>query len=165
MNAIVSRRAILIGGISAGGLLAGGAGVALLGRPASGAAVLSEAELAVIEQAARVLFPPGIFGVAGGDGKTAPAVDALLADVIDPPAVAPFRSMLAALEWGTLVSRGTRFSKLSDEEAAHVLDIWASENPAPRRVAFDSLQALLSMAFLRRPEVIETIGWRVGCFG
>ena len=73
--------------------------------------------------------------------------------------------MLAALEWGTLVSRGTRFSELTQDEAAHVIDIWASENPAPRRVAFDSLQALLSMAFLRREEVIETIGWRVGCFG
>ena len=165
MNAIVSRRTVIVGGVVAGGLLAGSAAFAVRSRPAQGATVLSETEFKVIEQAARVLFPPGIFPVAGGDGETAPAVDSLLADVIDPPAVAPFRSMLAALEWGTLVSRGTRFSALSEEEAAHVLDIWASENPAPRRVAFDSLQALLSMAFLRRPEVLDTIGWRVGCFG
>ena len=155
----------MLGGVTAGALLAGSAAFTLVGRPAPGAAVLSVSEQAVIEQAARVLFPPGVFPVAGGDGATAPAVDALLAEVVDPPAVAPFRSMLAALEWGTLVSRGTRFSALSREEAAHVIDIWASENPAPRRVAFDSLQALLSMAFLRRSEVIDAIGWRVGCFG
>ena len=165
MNAIVSRRAVLVGGVTAGSLLAGAAVFTFASRPAVGAAVLSEIELAVVEQAARVLFPAGIFPVAGGDGQTGPAVDALLAEVVDPPAVAPFRSMLAALEWGTLVSRGTRFSELTRDEAAHVIDIWASENPAPRRVAFDSLQALLSMAFLRREEVIETIGWRVGCFG
>ena len=164
MNAIVSRRAVLAGGVAAGSLLVGGGTFVLSSRPAPGAVVLSEGELAVIEQAARVLFPPGIFPVSGGDGQTAPAVDGLLAEVIDPPAVVPFRSMLAALEWGTLISRGTRFSELTEEEAAHVIDVWASENPAPRRVAFDSLQALLSMAFLRRPAVIEAIGWRVGCF-
>ena len=164
MNAIVSRRAVLAGGVAAGSLLAGGVTFVLASKPAPGALVLSKTEFAVIEQASRVLFPPGIFPVAGGDGETASAVDVLLADVIDPPAVTPFRSMLAALEWGTLVSRGTRFSELSEEEAAHVIDVWASENPAPRRVAFDSLQALLSMAFLRRSAVIEAIGWRVGCF-
>ena len=99
MNAIVSRRAVLVGGVTAGSLLAGAAVFTFASRPAAGAAVLSEIELAVVEQAARVLFPAGIFPVAGGDGQTGPAVDALLAEVIDPPAVAPFRSMLAALEW------------------------------------------------------------------
>jgi hypothetical protein len=165
MGALISRRTVLISGVTAGSLMAVAGGLFVETRPAVGALVLSQAELDVVESAARVLFPPGFFAASGGDGETATEVDRLLADVIDPPAVVPFRAMLGALEWGTLVSRGTRFSLLSTEEAKHVLDIWASENPAPRRVAFDSLQAILGMAFLRRPRVIEAIGWRAGCFG
>ena len=165
MGELISRRSILVGGVTAGALMAASGAFVTMSRPAAGAQVLSAVELDVIEAAARVLFPPGFFGAVGGDGKTAPEVDRLLNEVIDPPAVGPCRSMLGALEWGTLISRGTRFSQLSIDEARHVLDIWASENPAPRRVAFDSLQAILGMAFLRRPEVIRGIGWRAGCFG
>ena len=165
MNALVSRRSVLVGGVAAGGLLVAGGALVVSGEAAPGASVLSQAELDVVEQAARILFPSGYFPVAGGDGVTAAEVDGLLAEVIDPPAVAPFRSMLGALEWGTLISRGTRFSKKSTSEAREVLYVWSSENPAPRRVAFDSLQAILGMAFLRRPEVNAAIGWRAGCFG
>jgi hypothetical protein len=163
MNALVSRRKVMIGGVAAGSVIIAGGAFQLGFRAAPGALVLSQFEINVVEQASRVLFPDGFFPSAGGDGDTAQAVDWLLAEVIDPPAVGPFRSMLAALEWGTLVSRGTRFSALSVSEAKDVLDIWSSENPAPRRVAFDSLQAVLGMAFLRRPEVLEAIGWRAGC--
>ena len=152
-------------GVTTGALLVAGKSVVFKSQPATGAKVLSSAEISVVEQAAKVLFPEGVFPVSGGDGVTGRQVDELLAEVIDPPAVAPFRSMLAALEWGTLVSRGTRFSDLPEDEARDVLHTWASENPAPRRLAFDSLQAVLSMAFLRRPEVLRAIGWRVGCGG
>ena len=161
--ALISRRSLMIGGVAAGGLMAAAGGAWLKMGPAPGFVVLSAFEVAVGEQATRILFPTGFFAASGGDGNTAPAVDLLLAEVIDPPAVAPFRSMLAALEWGTLISRGTRFSRLAVDEAKNVLDVWASENPTPRRVAFDSLQAVLGMAFLRRPEVNAGIGWRAGC--
>jgi hypothetical protein len=165
MGSLVSRRSLLVSGIAAGGLLAAGGGVRWARQPAPGSLLLSGSEQDVVEAAARVLFPPGVFPVSGGDGKTAPEVDRILAEVIDPRAVAPFRTMLGALEWGTLVSRGNRFSRLSAEEATHVLDVWGSENPFPRRVAFDSLQAVIGMAFLRRPEVLEAVDWRTGCFG
>lgn len=139
------------------------AGFQWMGRPAPGALLLSSRELEVVEATSEVLFPHGVFPVAGGDGQTAPEVDRLLADVIDPPVVGPFRSMLGALEWGTLVSRGTRFSDLTLAERTEVIDVWASENPTPRRMAFESLQAILAMAFFRRPEVNAAIGWRAGC--
>ena len=165
MGTLVSRRSLLLSGVAAGGLLAAGGGIRWARQPAAGALVLSQPEHEVVEAAARVLFPPGFFPVSGGDGKTAPEVDRILAQVIDPRAVAPFRTMLGALEWGTLVSRGNRFSQLTPAEATHVLDVWGSENPFPRRVAFDSLQAVIGMAFLRRPEVLEAVDWRTGCFG
>jgi hypothetical protein len=164
MNALMSRRSLLIMGVTAGGTLALGASWRVMGTTAPGAILLSTLELDIVEAAAAVLFPPGLFPSAGGDGKTAPEVDRLLAEVIDPPAVGPFRAMLGALEWGTLISRGTRFSAMPAKEAKEVLDVWASENPFPRRIAFDSLQAVLAMAFLRRPEVNAAIGWRAGCF-
>ncbi len=156
---------MMIGGTAAGGALVAGAGIGWMGRTASGAAVLSRIELTVLEVVAEVLFPPGIFPVAGGDGYTSQEVDRLLSDVVEPTIVGPFRSMLGALEWGTLVSRGSRFSVLTIAERKEVLNVWASENPMPRRMAFESLQALLSMAFFRRPEVLEATGWRAGCFG
>jgi hypothetical protein len=165
MNTLVTRRSVLVAGASAGALLSLSFGFKWMGRPAPNFKVLSQVELDVVEKASGVLFPPGIFTISGGDGLTAPEVDRLLADVVDPNVVSPFRGMLGALEWGTLVSRGQRFSSLTVEEAKDVLDVWASENPFPRRVAFDSLQAILGLAFLRRSEVLDDIGWRAGCFG
>ena len=165
MNALTSRRSVLIMGVAAGGALSLGVSVRWMGATAPGAILLSQLELDVVESAAAVLFPPGLFPSAGGDGKTAPEVDRLLAEVLDPPTVGPFRAMLGALEWGTLISRGTRFSAMERVEAKEVLDVWASENPFPRRVAFESLQAVVAMAFLRRPEVNAAIGWRAGCLG
>ena len=165
MNSLVTRRTLLVTGASAGAILSLGFGFKWMGRPASNSKLLSQLEIDVVEKAAGVLFPAGVFSIAGGDGFTAPEVDRLLADVVDPNVVTPFRAMLAALEWGTMVSRGQPFSSLTNAEAKDVLDIWASENPFPRRIAFDSLQAILGLAFLRRAEVLEDIGWRTGCFG
>ncbi len=118
-----------------------------------------------MEAIARVMFPPGHFPVEGGDGGTAPVVDQLLNEAIDPMAVSPFRYLLRAIEWGTFVSRGQRFSDLDLDTAQEVLAIWGSANPFPRRMAYTSMQALMGMAFFRRPEVAKAIGWRAGCFG
>ena len=163
MGLLVSRRTILASGVAAGSILAFGAGFRLYSRVAAGAAVLSAPEFDTVRAVGRVLFPAGVFPVDGGDDETCFEVDRILAEVIEPDAVGPFRTMLGALEWGTLVSRGTRFSRLTPEEAQHVLDVWGSENPFPRRVAFDSLQAILGMAFFRRSAVLGAIDWRTEC--
>ena len=90
----------MIGGTVAGGALVAGAGVSWMGQVAPGASVLSRVELSVLEGVAEVLFPTGVFPVAGGDGRTSIEVDRLLMDVMDPSVTGPFRSMLGALEWG-----------------------------------------------------------------
>jgi len=161
----MSRRSLLITGVATGGLVALVGSLAWLRPPATGLAVLSTGEVDTLEAVAAVLFPPGIFPVHGGDGQTAPEVDRLLNEMVDPQTVAPFRYLLRALEWGTFVSRGQRFTQLEPEVAREVIDVWASENPFPRRMAFTSLQAMLGLAFFRRPEVLEVVGWRAGCFG
>ncbi len=155
----------MITGVAAGGVIALGGTAATLGPPAAGMVVLSASEVEVVEAVAAVLFPPGMFPVAGGDGETAPEVDRLLKEMVEPGMVAPFRYLLRALEWGTFVARGTRFTQLDLETAGEVVSIWASENPFPRRMAFTSVQAMLGLAFFRRPPVAQAIGWRAGCFG
>lgn len=165
MNALVSRRSLIIGSVAAGGIIAAGGSLAWLRGPAPGLKILAKRETDIVEAVARVLFPPGHFSVHGGDGGTAPVVDDLLGWAIDPMAVAPFRYLLRAIEWGTFVSRGERFSDMEPELAREVLTVWGSAKPFPRRMAFTSLQALMGMAFFRRPEVATEIGWRAGCFG
>jgi hypothetical protein len=165
MNSHLTRRNLLITGVAAGGVTTLGGTVAWLGPPALGLEKLSSAEVDIVEAVAAVLFPPGYFPAAGGDGRTAPEVDRLLTEMVDPSTVKPFRYLLRALEWGTFVSRGVRFTELNPETAKEVVDVWASENPFPRRMAFTSVQALLGLAFFRRPEVAKAIGWRAGCLG
>ena len=156
---------MLLTGVAAGGVIALGGAGAYLGAPVAGLQVFTQDEVDIVEAVAAVLFPAGYFSVAGGDGETAPEVDRLLAEMVDPPAVAPFRYLLRALEWGTFVARGQRFTELDEATAKEVVDVWASAKPFPRRLAFTSVQALLGLAFFRRPEVAREIGWRAGCFG
>jgi len=161
-NALVTRRTLLIAGAAAA--VAGtGVGVVHLGRPAAGYRVLSGREIKVVEALARVLFPPGVFPVHGGDGGTAPGVDHLLAEVFPPHTVPPFRYVLRAIQLGTLLARGRHFHELPVDEAAEVVAIWAGDDPLPRRLASDSVKLILGTAFLRRPEVKAAIGYRAEC--
>ncbi|MEL6349476.1 MAG: hypothetical protein AAFV53_40610 [Myxococcota bacterium] len=159
----MTRRSVLLTGVSLAAVGAAGGCFAVLPEPAVGARILSAHEAEIIEGLARVMFPPGYFSVHGGDGKTAPMLDAILADMVEAPAARGVRYLLRAIELGTLISRGVRFTALPIDEQAEVVDIWFSENPAPRRMASDSFKALIGMAFLRRPEVVQDIGWRRGC--
>ena len=147
---------------------AGGVGVGGLGRlppPGDALRVLSDHESNIIEGIASVLFPPGHFSVTGGDGGTAPVVDAIVADMMEPAARIAFRFLLRAVDIAALVARGVRFVDLPQDEKREVIDIWFSENPSPRRMASDSFKVVVGMGFLRRPEVLKDIGWRTGCLG
>ena len=148
--------------MAAGGV-AGAGRFAWLPSPAAPLRIFSAHEAEIVEGIAAVLFPPGYFSVAGGDGGTAPMVDAVVADMLEPAARAGFRYLLRAMDLGAMVARGVRFAALPLDEQKEVIDIWFAENPAPRRMASDSFKVLVGMGFLRRPEVITDIGWRQGC--
>jgi len=162
MNALVTRRSVMLGGAVLAAATTTG-GLVWLAPPAQGMRALSPHEVEMVESIARVLFPPGYFPVYGGDGGTAPMVDEILSEMVDPNAAAGFRYMLRAIEIGTLISRGIRFSRLSAEEQFEVVDIWFSQEPAPRRMAGDSVKVVIGKGLLRRAEVIDRIGWRRGC--
>ena len=162
MGVPITRRGVLLSGALLGAAVLVGR-VVWLAPAAPGMHVLSSREADVIEAIAAVLFPPGEFSVHGGDGGTAPRVDQLLHEMLDELSADGFRYLLRAIEIGTLVARGIPFSRLTPDEAREVIDIWFSEEPAPRRMVSDSFKVVLGMSFLNRPEVIADIGWSRGC--
>ena len=162
MGVPITRRGVLLSGALLGAALLTGR-IVWLAQPAAGMRVLSQKELDIIEAIAAVLFPPGTFSVYGGDGGTAPRLDVLLDEMLDEISADGFRYLLRAMEVGTLIARGVSFTSLSPDEAREVIDIWFSEEPAPRRMVSDSFKVLLGIGFLNRPEVIAEIGWSRGC--
>jgi hypothetical protein len=162
MGVPITRRGVLLSGALLGAALLVGR-IVWLAPAAPGMRVLSAQEVEIIEAIAAVLFPPGTFSVHGGDGGTAPRLDVLLDEMLDDISADGFRYLLRAMETGTLIARGVPFSRLPPDEAREVIDIWFSEEPAPRRMVSDSFKVLLGISFLNRPEVIAEIGWRRGC--
>jgi hypothetical protein len=162
MGALVSRRRLILGGLVAGATLAFGRGVTLY-APAPGARVLSARELEIVRGASEALFPAGVLPVDGPGARVADEVDRLLAEWMVEPHRSAFRYVLRSLEWGTLASRGTRFSQLSVEERREVIDAWNEPRLIARRAAMDSVRMVLGMAYFRHPAVLAAIGWRAGC--
>ena len=153
---------MLQGGVTLGASIACGAGLRL-DVPAAGAFVLSVEELAIVRSLAEVMFPGAPLPKDGVQAQVAEGVDRLLYEYLGDPHSSALRYVLRAVEWGTLASRGARFSALSVEVRAQVLDKWADPTVLPRRVALDGLKLLMGMAYFRDPDVLDAIGWRVGC--
>lgn len=164
MFALVSRRRLLRAGLAVGAATAFGAGLRLDGA-AIDARILSAEEMAIVRAVAEAMFPGWPMPLDGVAAGVAEEVDRLVGDVMVEPHASGFRYVLRALEWGTLASRGVRFSQLTVEERTEVLDAWADPVMLPRRVAHDSLKLILGMAYFSHPAVLEHIGWRATCGG
>lgn len=165
MFGVVSRRALL-GGVGVALAAAGGGTYGLLpGAPAEGFRVLTPAEIRVLDAIADVFFPGVHFPISGSRAGCAAKVDAILDDVMEPLHANGFRYVLRALEWGTLASRGRYFTELDRVAQREVLETWAEPEVVPRRIAGESLKAVLGMAYFSHPDVQRAIGWRAGCGG
>ncbi len=165
MSRGVSRRGLLASGAA---LLAVGAGGGLslaLGPPAPGALVLSDRELRVVGAAAEAMFPGAPLPLDGIQAAVAARVDEIVADLMDPLRRAAFRYVLRVLEVGTMARRGRPFSALPVHTRQVVLERWSEPEVVPRRVAGDSLRAVLGMAYFSHPDVLASIGWERGCGG
>ncbi len=165
MRSGLTRRAALGGA----GLLvaAAGSGAWALssGVPAPGLSVLTRAEARVVDALADVLFPGVHFPVSGREAGVTREVDRIVRDVMDPMRAQGFRYLLRALEWGTLASRGRRFTDLPRADQLDVLEAWVTPEVVPRRVAAESIKAVLGMAYFAHPQVQAAMGWRTGCPG
>jgi hypothetical protein len=158
----LTRRRVLLGGaavaVVGGGLLARRATV-----PAPGAKALSAVELACVGALAEVMFPGAPFPVNGLEAGVPAEVDRIVAELLQPVHAAGFRTLVQSLEWGTLASRGTRFSALPPADRADVLERWLSPDLFPRRIAADALKVVLGMAYFAHPDVLAHMGWRAEC--
>lgn len=152
--------AVVTGGL---GAIAASAVVIEFGVPAPGAKVLGARELDVLRSLAEVMFPAGTFPIDGVQAGVAEEVDRIVADVLEPVHAGGFRTLLHTLEWGTLASRGTRFTELPFDERAEVVRIWSDPTVFTRRIAGDALKVVLGMAYFAHPEVLRRIGWSLGC--
>lgn len=160
----ISRRSLLLGGVGGLALVAGLRTLTLDG-PAPGARRLSSDELRLVEALAEALFPEGAFPVGGLEADVPRRVDRILADVLEESQATAFRYVLRTLDWGTAASRGARFVDLPVEARRDVLRTWREPEVMARRVAADSIKAILGMAYFSHPAVLGHIGWRLGCGG
>ncbi|HHO52991.1 MAG TPA: gluconate 2-dehydrogenase subunit 3 family protein [Deltaproteobacteria bacterium] len=150
---------------SAAGALVLGAWAGWSLSPAPGAQLLSSHELEVVAALAEVMFPAGPFPVDGIEAGVPAEVDRLLAEVLEPIHASGFRGLLHSLEWGTVASRGHRFSRLSPAERLATLQIWSDPSVFVRRVARESFRVVLGMAYFSDPRVLGHMGWRATCGG
>ena len=129
-----------------------------------GFAVLGGDEPLIVAAVADAFFPPGNpVGVAARDIDLAARVDLLLADALEPQIVLAFRYVLRALEDGTRLSRGTRFSRLDLDTRREVVNVWGDDAVVPRRMALDALKIVLALAWFNEPEVAAALGWTPSC--
>lgn len=163
---MVTRRRIVLGGAALGGagVVAIGLG-ARLEAPAAGARALSAAELATVASIGEVLFPAGVFPIDGGHPEVVAEVDRVVGDTLDALRARGFRYVLRTLEYATVGSRGSRFSRLDVDTRRAVLEAWADPTVLVRRVSWDSLRVILGMAFFVQPEVQDAMEWRALCGG
>jgi len=163
----LTRRRLLMGGAGVAAAASGAVGAfgLSLGVPAAGFRVLARAEVATVRAAARAMFPGAPFPLDGVQARVAEAVDGILADTLDPLRAAGFRYVLRALEYGAIPGRGARFTDLPLAQQQQVLDTWAEPELFTRRIAGDSLRAILGMAYFAHPEILAHIEWDGACTG
>lgn len=163
MGELVSRRALLKGGVAVGAAL-GVAAVVQLPSPGTGRLVLSAVEASIVAAVATTMFPGVRFPLDGVEAGVVEEVDRILTG-LRPIHAMGFRYLIRALEWGAVASHGMRFTRLDPVARAEVLTAWMDPDPLPRRLASDSLKMVMAMAYFANPEVLRHIGYRATCGG
>lgn len=125
---------------------------------------LSAREQAFLRAAADAVFPPGgPIPISGTQAGALGHVDRFLGGIA-PRSRVLVRLLFFLVEHATLVfpapGRGgiRRFSGLSLAQRQAVLDAWGRSRHAARRTVFQSLRAILTMAYFASPAVLRAIG-------
>jgi hypothetical protein len=125
---------------------------------------LSSHEQAVVRAAGDAIFPPGgALPISGTDAGVVAHVDRYVGALSTRSRVL-IRLLLFLVEHATLVFAAPgwdgirRFSKLSLAQRTAVLEDWSRSRLALRRTVFQSLRAVLSMAYFSDPAVLRAIG-------
>jgi hypothetical protein len=125
---------------------------------------LTAAEYATVAAASLASYPPGgAIGPSGLDARIPEHVDRFF--VAQPPSQQKLmRFLFFLIEHATIVFppegyAGTRrFSGLSPEQQVEYLRGWQRSRLFPRRLAFTSLRAILTMGYFADPAVLRELG-------
>jgi len=137
-----------------------------LGYPTGDRALaqLSSHEQAFLRAAADTVFPAGgELPPSGSEAGVLRHVDRYVASV-SPRIRVLIRMLFFLLEHATLVFPAPgwdgfrRFSALSEAQRAAVLEAWGRSPLVLRRTVFQSLRAILTMAYFSSPQVLRAIG-------
>lgn len=133
-------------------------------EPPGSLRVLSRREVALLSAAAEAVFPPGgVIPVSGAEAGIPAYTDRWVA-LLPIRVRLLMRALFFLVEHGTLFfpapgPRGfRRFSSLSREQAARVLEGWRTSRLFPRRLVFASLRAIVAMGFFAHPPVLRQLG-------
>jgi hypothetical protein len=133
-------------------------------RPQRTYAVLAPREVAFLSAAGNATFPAGgAISPSGDEADLASYTDRWLL-VAQPRMRLLMRLLFFLIEHATFFlpapgPRGwRRFSSLSTEQQAAVLERWRTSRFYPRRVVFMSLRAVLAMGYLAHPRVLRQLG-------
>jgi hypothetical protein len=125
--------------------------------------VLAPREVAFLNAAGNATFPAGgALSPSGDEADLAGYTDHWMT-LVPPRTRFLMRLLLFLIEHGTLVlpapgPRGwRRFSSLSMEQRAAVLEGWRASRFYPRRLVFMSLRAILCMGYLAYPRVLREL--------
>ena len=127
--------------------------------------LLQPREMALVDAAADALFPPGgPIPESGSDAGVAAFLDGLVA-AQDARNRLLMRALFALVEHATLVFPGPgglsgfrRFSRLDRDQRVAVLAAWQHSRLFPRRLAFTSLRALVTIGYFAHEPVQRGLG-------
>lgn len=126
-------------------------------RPSS--RVIGSREGTIIDLLGEALWPEG--NAIGVPWVGADAVDSVLADILLPASVIPFRYSLFGLDYAARVS-GSSLAAMDEAERIDLLRQW-SEGTLPQRLSHDGVKAVLGLAYFNHPDVLEAVGFNLRC--
>jgi len=133
-------------------------------RPERSYAVLTLREAALLGAVGSAAFPAGAGLPPAGDELDLTGYTDRWLTLVPPRMRLMVRLLLFLVEHGTVIwpaprPRGwRRFTSLSAEQQAAVLESWRTSRLYPRRVVFMSLRAILTMGYLAHPRVLRELG-------
>lgn len=155
----------MLGWVLIGAGLAYAAGRIFAGYPRPGAEFrhLAGRDVAFLNAAAEATFPAGgAIPSSGGEARTAIYTDRWLS-VLPRRTKTLMRLLFFLMEHGTLILPAPgwggwrRFTSLSPGQQVANLEAWRRSRLPPRRLAFVSLRAILTMAYFAHPPVLRQL--------
>lgn len=162
----LTRRELFVrGGLALGGVVVFGLVLRVAKvfgeSPAPGRRVLTAREVKILGAFVTAALPGGEMPAADV-GFIAAYLDDFLAHT-DEEVRLLVRAMLHVVEDQSMLTSFRRFSERSAEERLREIRAWEQTPIFLKRTAFQSMKAIIGMAYFEQPGALDAVGWYVGC--